>query len=164
MLSLIVAVARNGVIGRQGELPWHLPLDLAHFKRTTLGKPIIMGRKTHASIGRALPERENIVVTRNPELVAPGCRIAKSLDHALAECVEAEEKVVIGGASLYAEALPRADLLYLTRVHADVSGDTFFPELDPSEWRELSEQDFGADARHAHAFTIATLARIERGP
>ncbi len=164
MLSLIVAVARNGVIGWKGELPWHLPLDLAHFKRTTLGKPIIMGRKTHASIGRALPKRENIVVTRNPELVAPGCRIAKSLDQALAECVEAEEKVVIGGASLYAEALPRADLLYLTRVHADVPGDAFFPELDPSEWRELSEQAFEADARHAHAFTIATLARIERGP
>lgn len=164
MISLIVAVARNGVIGVKGELPWHLPQDLAHFKRATLGKPIIMGRKTHESIGRALPQRENIVVTRNPSLVAPGCRVAESLDAALAQCAAEQEKVVIGGAALYAEALPRAKVLYLTRVHVDLVGDAFFPELDLSQWREITRREFEPDERHAHAFSITTLARQEINP
>ncbi len=164
MISLIVAVARNGVIGVKGELPWHLPQDLAHFKRTTLGKPIIMGRKTHESIGRALPHRENIVVSRDPRLVAPGCRVAESLDAALALCEEEQEKVVIGGATLYAEALPRTEVLYLTRVHVDLVGDAFFPELDLSQWREITRREFEPDERHAHAFSITTLARRETNP
>ncbi|MEE9278649.1 MAG: dihydrofolate reductase [Myxococcota bacterium] len=159
MISIIVAMARNRVIGANGELPWHLPHDLAHFKNTTLGKPIIMGRRTHESIGHALPQRENIVVTSHPERVTRGCRTARTLDEALRECPEAREQVVIGGASLYAEALPRAQVLYLTRVHADVEGDAFFPELDLSEWHELTTQDFAPDERHAYAFTIAKLTR-----
>lgn len=164
MISLIAAVARKRVIGRAGELPWHLPHDLAHFKKTTLGKPVIMGRRTHASIGRPLPERENIVVTRHPDRVAPGCRAVPSLDEALVACAGADEAVVIGGASLYAEALPRAQLLYLTRVDADVQGDAFFPDVDLSGWRELDRRDFPADERHAYPFSIATLERPQAPP
>jgi dihydrofolate reductase len=111
-----------------------------------------------------LPERENIVVTRNPSLVAPGCRVAESLDAALAQCEARQETVVIGGASLYAEALPRAEVLYLTRVHVDLVGDAFFPELDLSEWREVTRREFEPDERHAHAFSITTLARQETNP
>ena len=159
MLSIIAAVARNGVIGRKGGLPWNLPADLAHFKRTTLGKPLIMGRRTHASIGRALSGRRNLVVTRHPRWVAHGCETYASLDEALAACGEAAEVMVIGGASLYAEALPRARRLYLTRVHASVEGDVFFPEIDLDEWVEIAHLEHPADARHAHAFSIVTLER-----
>lgn len=159
MISIIVAVARNGVIGHKGELPWHLPADMAHFKRTTLGKPLIMGRRTHASIGRALSGRRNLVITRHPTWVADGCEIYPSLDEALEACGEAAEVVVMGGAALYAEALPRAKRLYLTQVHADVEGDVFFPEIDLDEWVEVAHLEHPADVRHAYAFSIVTLER-----
>jgi dihydrofolate reductase len=119
-LTLIVAAAENDVIGRDGDLPWHLPADLRHFKRVTMGKPILMGRRTHESIGRALPGRVNIVITRQPDYRAAGCRIAHSLDEALrlAATDGAAEALVIGGAALYAEALPHADRILMTRIHA----------------------------------------------
>lgn len=137
-VSLIVAMARNGVIGRDGGLPWHLPEDLRHFKELTLGKPIIMGRLTHESIGRPLPGRTNIVISRNPAHDAPGCVVVTSLADAIkhaATLVGVDgEVMVIGGAQIYREALPRADRLYLTRVEVDAEGDTVFPELDASDW------------------------------
>ena len=159
MISLIAAVASNRVIGARGALPWHLPRDLAHFKRTTLGKTVIMGRKTHQSIAAKLPDRENLVVTRNPHLVATGCTALGSLQAAL-KAASMSEKIIIGGATLYAEALPLAEVLYLTRVHAELEGDTYFPDLDLAQWHETSHQDFDADARHAHPFTITTLTRL----
>ena len=159
MLSLICALATNRVIGREGGLPWRLPDDLAHFKRTTMGKPVIMGRKTHESLVRPLPGRRNIVVTRNPDLRPEGFEVCRNLDEALARCIEAAERVVIGGASLYAEALPRTQRMYLTYVHAEIDGDVQFPAYDPADWREVSREDHEADQRHAHAFSIVTLER-----
>ena len=159
MLSLICAVARNGVIGRAGELPWHLPADLAHFKRVTWGKPIAMGRRTHESIGRALPGRRNIVVTRRRSYRPEGCETAPGLDAARALCEGKDELIVIGGAMLYAEALPHASRIYLTRVRAEVEGDVRFPDFDPDEWVEVERADHPRDERHAHAFSIAMLER-----
>ncbi len=143
-IALIVAMAENGVIGRDNRLPWHLPADLRHFKRLTLGKPVIMGRKTFESIGRPLPGRTNIVLTRQPGFAPAGVRVAASLDAALA-MAEAQaradgvdEVMVIGGAAVYAEALPRADRLYLTRVQLAVDGDARFPEPDPASWHRTA--------------------------
>ena len=167
MLSLICAVARNGVIGSKGTLPWHLPADLVHFKRTTWGKPVVMGRRTYESLGRALPGRRNVVLTRRVSFRAPpDCEIAPDLDAARALCEgeERDEWLVIGGAMLYAEALPRACRMYLTRVLAEVEGDARFPEFDPDEWREVACIDHPRDARHAHAFRIATLERRGEPP
>lgn len=134
LLTLIVARARNGVIGRDNTLPWRLPEDLAHFKRTTMGAPVIMGRKTWESIGRPLPGRRNIVVSRNTELRLDGAEIASSLEDALRLCVGVEQVFLIGGAQLYAEALPSADRLIVTEIDADIEGDAHFPEIDPQRW------------------------------
>lgn len=163
MLSLIAAVAENGVIGAKGGLPWRLPDEMAHFKRTTLGKPVVMGRRTFESLGRALPGRRNIVLSRARDFAAPGAERARDLDHALALAADAPEVVVIGGAALYAESLPRAQRIYLTRVHARPEGDAFFPELDPDEWRESLVLEHPADPRHAFAFSIWLLERKPRG-
>lgn len=135
MLSLIVAVAENEVIGRGGTLPWHISADLKRFKQLTMGHTIIMGRRTWDSLGRALPGRRSIVVSRNPQFQAAGAEVALSLDAALAMAAGDTEAFVIGGASLYEEALPKADKLYITRVEAVVEGDTYFPAFDMSQWR-----------------------------
>lgn len=146
-LALIAARARNGVIGLDNRMPWHLPEDLAYFKRVTLGKPVVMGRKTFESIGRPLPGRLNIVVTRNPGWQAAGVQVAHSLDAALALAAAAapEEIMLIGGAELYRQALPQADVLYLTEIDAEFAGDAFFPEVDLARWRidreEAGERD-----------------------
>ncbi|MCG9053226.1 dihydrofolate reductase [Laribacter hongkongensis] len=136
-LALIAARARNGVIGLDNRMPWHLPEDLAYFKRVTLGKPVVMGRKTFESIGRPLPGRLNIVVTRNPGWQAAGVQVAHSLDAALAlaAATAPEEIMLIGGAELYRQALPQADVLYLTEIDAEFAGDAFFPEVDLARWR-----------------------------
>jgi dihydrofolate reductase len=137
-ISLLVAVARNGVIGRDNKLPWHLPADLKRFKQLTLGQPVIMGRKTYDSIleqlGKPLPGRDNIVITRNIDFQAPGCKIAGSLQEAIRLAGEAEEIWVIGGGQIFTEALALADRVYMTWVHADVPGDAYFPEADWSKW------------------------------
>jgi len=133
-LTLIVARARNGVIGRDGTLPWRLPEDLAHFKRTTMGHPIVMGRRTWTSIGRALPGRRSIVVSRDPSFSAPGAEVVPSLDAALDAARGVEEIFVIGGAGLFAEAALRAQRLLVTHLDADFEGDTFFPQPDPHQW------------------------------
>jgi dihydrofolate reductase len=137
---LVAAVAANGVIGARGKLPWHLPEDLKHFKALTLGHPVIMGRKTWESLGRALPGRENIVVTRAAGYEAPGASVAASLDAALALCIGESVAFVIGGAQLYAAALPIADGLVLTEIHHDFEGDTYFPAFDRKAWRETQRK------------------------
>ena len=159
MLSLIAAVAENGVIGHKGALPWRLPDDMAHFRRTTLGKPVVMGRKTYESLGRPLPRRTNVVVTRNPDFAAPNVQVARNLDAALVLAAEAPEVVVIGGAMLYAEALPAARRIYLTRVYGRPAGDVYFPELDPAEWHESLLLEHPADMDHLYAFSIVQLDR-----
>jgi dihydrofolate reductase len=159
VLSLIVAMTRDRVIGRDNDLPWRLSEDLKRFKRITTGKPIIMGRKTYDSIGRPLPNRLNIVVTRSAEFKAPGCTVVHSLDDALAAAGDVEEVLVIGGATLYEEALPRADRLYLTWVEADVAGDTFFPTFDVSGWRVEEDMQLPADEKNEHPTTYQVLAR-----
>ncbi len=164
-LALIVAAAENGVIGRDNKLPWHLPEDLGYFKRVTMGKPIVMGRKTYESIGRPLPGRTNIVITRNPEWQAEGVRALPDLEAALALAEEialidgAEELMVIGGAEIYAAALPLADRIYLTRVHADVSGDAWLPDIDWSQWRELARERHGAGEGNPYDYSFLVYGR-----
>lgn len=164
-LAVIVAAADNGVIGCKGELPWHLPEDLRYFKRVTLGKPIVMGRKTFESIGRPLPGRANIVISRNADYRAEGVRVVASLDEALqlAEDIAANDSVdevmVIGGAQIYAEALLRADRLYYTAVHGNVEGDAFLPGIDWTLWRETSREAHRAASPDAFDYTFLTYER-----
>ena len=164
-LSLIVAVAENGVIGRNNALPWHLPEDLKYFKRVTLGKPIVMGRKTYESIGKPLPGRTNIVISRNPAYAADGVRVVGSLDEALSLAEDialidgVDELMVIGGAAIYAEALPRAERLYLTRVHAEVAGDAHLPELDLAAWRERSREQHAASETNPYDYSFIVYER-----
>lgn len=157
ILSLIVAVANNGVIGQRNGLPWRLPEDLKRFKALTMGKPIIMGRKTFESIGKPLPGRTNIVITHQA-LSLPGCTVAPSLPAAIAVAGAVEEVMVIGGAEIYRQALPLAERVYLTEVHAEVVGDALFPALD-TQWRELAREDYPADERHAFAYSFVILTR-----
>lgn len=140
IVTLIVAVAANGVIGARNTMPWHLPADLRHFKAATMGRPVIMGRRTFESIGRSLPGRVNIVVTRNAGYSAPGCVVAGSLETALAAAGDAGEIFVIGGGELYGQAMPRADRLVVTEIHAEFDGDARFPAIDPAVWREVARE------------------------
>ena len=152
-VSLIAAMDRNRVIGKDGGLPWHLPEDLKHFKAVTMGKPVIMGRKTHESIGRPLPGRLNIVLTGDAAYSAEGCSVAHSAGEALAAAGDVEEVMVIGGAAVYAEWLPRAARLYLTLIDAEAAGDAYFPAWDPAEWVERSRREVAGDGdAHGHAF------------
>jgi dihydrofolate reductase len=160
LCSIVVAVAENGVMGNGNQLPWRLPDDLRRFKELTMGKPMVMGRKTFDSIGRPLPGRTSIVVTRSRDLQIAGCVVVHSLAAALQAAGEVPEVVIIGGAELYRHALPDVQLIHLTRVHADVAGDTFFPELQPGQWREEFVSRHPADERHAYAFSYLTLTRI----
>jgi len=153
-LSLIAAVAANGVIGNGNALPWRLPEDLKHFKALTLGHPVVMGRKTFESIGRPLPERRNLIVTRNAAYAAPGCETVASLHAALAACRDADEIFVIGGAQIYAEALPLAARLYLTEIQKEFPGDARFPEIDRREWRETARARHRSSAGLGFDFVI----------
>ena len=156
-VCLIVAVADNGIIGRDGGLPWHLPDDLRRFKAVTSGHPIIMGRLTYESIGRPLPGRRNIVLSRDPEYRPAGVEMTGSFQAALAATADDEVVFVIGGAALFAETLPMADRIYLTRVHAAIEGDVWFPELDPQRWRLVSEELHGADSEHGFRVQLPRL-------
>jgi dihydrofolate reductase len=157
-IVLVVAVADNGVIGRDGAMPWHLPADLRHFKRLTTGKPVIMGRKTFESIGKPLPGRHNIVLTRDSAWRAEGVTIAPNLAEAIAAAgldprARADEIMVVGGAQIYAEAMPIATRIELTRIHVSPDGDTRFPDPDPTQWREVARIPHGAeDDAPAHDF------------
>lgn len=159
MLSLIVAVGENNEIGKGGRMPWYLPADLKHFKTLTLGNPVIMGRKTFEAIGKPLPGRRNIVVSRRTSYDAPGCEVTQSFTDALVLAAGVAEIMVIGGGEIYREALPRAQRIYLTRVHGHFDADTFFPAVDPSEWREITREEHAADARNTHPYSFITLER-----
>jgi dihydrofolate reductase len=159
-------MSRNRVIGRDNDLPWHLPHEMRHFIRTTVGKPVIMGRKQFESMGKPLPKRTNIVLSRNDAFRPNGVIVVRDFDAAVAEAERvaartgAEEILVIGGAEIYALALARADRLYFTLIDTDLDGDTFFPAFDETAWREVGREAHAADERHAYAYTIRTLDRI----
>jgi dihydrofolate reductase len=159
VISIIVAMAKNRVIGANGAIPWHLPGELKRFKSITMGHHIIMGRRTWESIGRPLPGRTAVIVTRQRQYAVPGARIAHTLDAAIAACDSDDEIFVIGGAELYAQALPRAARLYLTTVDAEVAGDTVMPEFDMRDWREVSISSYPADERHRYPFRCVVYER-----
>ncbi|HVS00640.1 MAG TPA: dihydrofolate reductase [Thermoanaerobaculia bacterium] len=158
-LSLIVAMAANRVIGRDNRLPWHLSADLKRFKRLTMGHTLIMGRKTFESIGRPLPGRSTVVVTRRTDYAPPGVQVAHSVREALALTQGDEEVFIAGGAELFRETLPVADRLYLTLIEKEFEGDTFFPDFDPSAWRVVEEERHEPDAEVPYAYTFQTLDR-----
>lgn len=171
ILSLIAAIGKNNELGINNQLLWNLPSDLKHFRDTTSGHPVIMGRKTFESIGRPLPNRKNLVITRDTTYTAPGIFVAHSLDEALQlvareqgskfeEVDEEVEAFVIGGGQLYLEALPRAQRLYLTHVDAELSADTYFPEVSCDEWEEISSESHDADTDHAYNYRFAVYKRI----
>ena len=159
LVSIIAAMDRNRLIGSNNQLPWHLPADLGHFKQVTMGKPIIMGRKTYESIGRALPGRTNIVLTRSSDFNAEGVLTANTLEQAL-DYVSAEDEVmIIGGSAIYELTLPRADRLYLTYVENSFEGDAWFPDFDLEQWHIIASEEHSADEKNSSAYRFVTYAR-----
>jgi len=158
-ITLIVAASENNAIGKDNQMLWHLPDDFKYFKRNTVGHSIVMGRRTFESIGKALPERRNIVVTRNQDWVVEDVDVANSIDDVMKYCRDEREIYIIGGANLYKQTLPLAEKILLTRVHTVINGDAYFPELSEEEWR-LSHQEYHAkDDRHAYDFTFEVWER-----
>jgi dihydrofolate reductase len=157
--SIIVAMARNRVIGVDNTLPWHLPADLKHFKELTMGHHIVMGRKTYESIGKPLPGRTSIVITRNVNNVVPGVIVVNSLEAAIAACGNDEEIFVIGGAELYRQAIALADRIYLTEIDADISGDAHFTELDHRLWKEVVRDSHVADEKNRYSYHFVIYDR-----
>jgi len=161
---MIAAMAHHRVIGKDQKMPWHLPADLAFFKKTTMGSPILMGRKTYESIGRPLPRRLNIVLTRNPELKIEGCEVVTSLDEAMAvaqkKSSQSHEIFITGGSHLYTSFLDKADRLYLTMIDADLEGDTYFPDYTQYQWQEIERIEHPADKKNSYPYTFVTLDRI----
>jgi dihydrofolate reductase len=158
-LSIIVAMDRNRVIGRGDTLPWHISSDLKNFKKITMGNPIIMGRKTHESIGRPLPGRKNIILTRDKNYSSEGCTVLHSMDEIFEHCKEVDEVMITGGSEIYKLSLEQATRLYLTEVHTEIEGDTFFPEFDRSEWREVSREDHSSDEKNEFDYSFVLLER-----
>lgn len=161
-LAIIVAMDEQRLIGKDNDLPWKISADLQYFRRTTMGKPIIMGRNTHESIGRPLPGRQNIVISSQQNYKAEGCDVVHSIDDALALCQDAEQVMVMGGASLYQQILPLADFLYLTRVHASLDGDTWFPEWSEQDWQLISSEDHQADENNEFDYSFQLYQRITK--
>ena len=161
-ISLIVAMARNRVIGLNGQMPWHLSADLRYFKKMTLGSPLLMGRKTFEAIGRPLPGRENLIISRNSNFQPHGCQVFPDIQTALQVVESFPELFVIGGATLYEALLPLADAVYLTQIHKDFAGDTYFPSFDLADWREISRQDVTNDEQVDYAYSFLTLERQAR--
>lgn len=166
-ISLIAAVAENGTIGRNNDLPWKLPDDMKFFMQTTKGHFVVMGRKNYDSIPekfRPLPNRKNIVITRQKNFNAPGCDVVHSMEQAvsIARTHGEEELFIIGGAEIYKMILDQADLLYLTEIDATIEGDTFFPDFDKSQWKVVSKTSHGKDEKHAYSFNIVIYERISR--
>ncbi|HYF70237.1 MAG TPA: dihydrofolate reductase [Ohtaekwangia sp.] len=164
-ISLVVAVAKNGVIGKDNDLPWHLPDDMKFFMETTKGHHVILGRKNYDSLPpkyKPLPQRTNVVVTRQKDFSAPGCLVVHSVEHALQIAAENSEKeaMVIGGAAIYTLSMPYAHRLYITEIDAVVNGDVYFPGFDKATWKEVSRTHHPRDARHAYAFDIVVYERI----
>jgi dihydrofolate reductase len=159
LISIIAAMDRNRLIGSNNQLPWHLPADLAHFKAVTMGKPVIMGRKTYESIGRPLPGRTNIVLTRSAGFQPEGVLVAESLEKAFEYVVAEDEAMIIGGSSVYEHALPLADRLYLTYVENSYQGDAWFPDFDIEEWRLIASEEHRADAKNSSDYRFVTYQR-----
>jgi len=159
IISLIAAMAKNRAIGINNCMPWHLPADLRHFKALTVGKPIIMGRKTWESLPGLLPDRPHIVVTKDLNYQAEGCRVVHSIDEALAAAGDIPEVMIVGGAAFYAAMLPQADRLYLTLVETTVEGDAFFPDYNPTEWQEIAHEKHAADEKNPFSYSFLTLER-----
>lgn len=162
IISFVVAMDKNRAIGNAGGMPWHLPADLKHFKQVTMDKPIIMGRKTFDSIGRALPGRLNIVITRDKNWEAESVYIAHSVDDALKAAAEYEEVMIIGGANLYEQLLPHADRLYITQIDAEITADTWFPEIEADKWQETARETREADEKNPYCCDFVTLERKKR--
>ncbi len=162
--AIIAAVADNGVIGRDNDLAWHLPADLRHFKKTTSGHYIVMGRKTFETLGKPLPNRTNIIITRNPDYRQEGAVVVHSLEEALgfAEKKGQEKVFILGGGEIYRQAMVLADRMYITEVHGTFEGDTFFPEIDPEVWREEHREDHPADEKNKYAYSFVEYTRRER--
>jgi len=159
-LSMIVAMAHHRIIGADNDMPWHLPADLQHFRRTTMGKPVVMGRKTYESIGKALPGRHNIVITTNPQYTLADASVVFSVDEALALCAKEEEVMIIGGGSIYALLIEHTDTLHLTFIDKDVAGDTQFPDWNEyGQWQEVSREAHHADDKNPHDYEFVTLQR-----
>ena len=163
-ISVIAAMSQNRVIGRDGSLPWHLPTDLARFKSITTGHTVIMGRKTYESVGKPLPNRRTIIITRNNDYQCAGVFIAHSLDEALDHAAHEDEIFILGGETVYRIALPRADRLYLTIIHATIEGDTYFPNLDFDDWKLVEDERHEIDERHAYAFSFRRYERASTPP
>lgn len=161
MLAIVVAAAENNVIGKDNDLIWHLPADLKHFKSLTMGHPMIMGRKTFEAIGKPLPGRTSIIITSQKDYQAEGCVVVHSLEEAIAKGreLDAEQVSIIGGANVYKQALPLADTLYLTRVHASFEGDAYFPELPDDAWQVVDQEHHEPDEKNKHSYTFLTLKR-----
>ena len=160
-LSIVVAMDDNRLIGNKNQLPWHLPADLAYFKKLTTGKSILMGRKTYDSIGRPLPNRRNIVITRNSNISIPGCEVVSSIDHALELTKEDPEVMVIGGASLCEQLLPKINRLYITKIDGVFEGDVFFPKYDDFDWLEVSCESHPKDNSNAYSYKFIVLDRVQ---
>ncbi len=158
--SLIVAVSSNGIIGANGQLPWKLPADLRHFRRLTMGHTLLMGRRTYQSLGRPLPGRRNLVVSRDPHFAAPGCETFSSIDDAFAAASADEQLFVIGGREIYRQCLPLVDRLYWTHVLAEVAGDTRFPQVHWQQWKLIEQQSYAADERNEHPFVCRLFQRL----
>lgn len=158
-VSAIVAAAENNAIGKDNELLWHLPNDLRFFKQTTSGHAVIMGRKTYESVGKPLPNRRNLVVTRQKDYVLEGAEVVHSLEAALARCSDETEVFIVGGAEIYRQALPFTHRVYLTRVHAELPGDAYFPDLDERDWVLVSEEKHNPDERHAYGYSFQVYER-----
>ncbi|WP_417550950.1 type 3 dihydrofolate reductase [Methylophaga sp.] len=157
--AFVVAMDEQGLIGRDNDLPWRLSADLQYFRRITMGKPILMGRKTHESIGRALPGRQNIVVSSLADYQAEGCDIVNSIEAALKLAEDGDEIMVIGGSSLFEQMFDIVDKLYLTRVHAELEGDTWFPEWDKTQWQLISQESHPADEKNDYAYSFEVYQR-----
>jgi dihydrofolate reductase len=161
-VAIIAAKAENGVIGREGELPWHLPADLKHFKALTTGHAIVMGRKTFESIGRLLPDRRTVIVTRNPNYQQEGATVVRRFEEAVA-LGDTEDIFVIGGAEIFRRSLPLADRLYLTVVHATLAGDVLFPDLDEDEWNLVDDEYHEANGKNRYAYSFQRWERLRGG-
>jgi len=159
IISIIAAVADNMIIGDKNSLPWNLPADLEYFKKNTLGKPIIMGAKTFESIGKALPNRKNIILSYDKNYKAEGCLVVTSIEQALGEVGESEEVMIAGGASIYKQFLPLANRLYLTFIHHDFKGDAYFPKFDINKWKEIKRIDNKPDIKNIYPYSFVVLER-----
>ena len=158
-VTIVVAIAENYAIGKNNQLLWHMPADLKHFKQITSGHTVIMGRRTYDSVGKPLPNRRNIVITRQ-DITIPGCEVVKSVEDALELCANEEEVFIVGGAEIYKLAMSKTDRIYLTIIHHSFDADTVFPEIDYMEWKEVSREDHPADEKHKYSYSFITLDRI----